>query len=148
MVSHLDSLWNRGTRELGNGLFNQVLAQNCLKIMISHFILYNKTFQCNCLTKCEKQLLAEVHAALLPFDKHSDSVYPFLDIWILTNFDQFCANQAKCNKEVKFKQHAPAVNANSDPDSTIKSHETHKNIVRKRCRTCQQTIRKLTLKWW
>ena len=22
MVSHLDSLWNRGTRELGNGLFS------------------------------------------------------------------------------------------------------------------------------
>ena len=25
-VSHLDSLWNRGTRELGNGLFRQVLC--------------------------------------------------------------------------------------------------------------------------
>ena len=25
MVSHLDSLWNRGTRELGNGLFTASL---------------------------------------------------------------------------------------------------------------------------
>ena len=24
MVSHLDSLWNRGTRELGNGLLDKV----------------------------------------------------------------------------------------------------------------------------
>ena len=26
MVSHLDSLWNRGTRELGNGLLNDLLG--------------------------------------------------------------------------------------------------------------------------
>ena len=29
-ISHLDSLWNRGTRELGNGLFEQTLVTNFL----------------------------------------------------------------------------------------------------------------------
>ena len=29
MVSHLDSLWNRGTKELGNDLFESILENDC-----------------------------------------------------------------------------------------------------------------------
>ena len=37
IVSHLDSLWNRGTRELGNGLFNTVAFKTLLKN--KHFLI-------------------------------------------------------------------------------------------------------------
>ena len=42
MVSHLDSLWNRGTRELGNGLFKSASR------LLVRFWNYSRDYSLNC----------------------------------------------------------------------------------------------------
>ena len=46
MISHLDSLWNRGTRELGNGLLETVMQIRDVVEGLHNFGEFSQPFEC------------------------------------------------------------------------------------------------------